>query len=67
MPLLQIIAAYCSDVNVLHFHKGGDDRGFLAALETIQERMPEWEQISLDELIESILSLSFDWGVSGGN
>ena len=67
MPILQIIAAYCSEVSVLHFHTGGDDRGFLAALETLEEIMPEWEEISLDELIESILSLRYDWGISDGN
>jgi hypothetical protein len=34
---------------------------------TMEEIMPEWEEISLDELIESILSLRYDWGISDGN
>jgi hypothetical protein len=67
MPLLQIIAAYCADVNILHFHTGGDDRGYFAAIATLDEIMPEWDEINLDELINNILSLRYDWGVSDGN
>ena len=67
MPLLQIIAAYCADVDILHFHTGGDSGGYVAALQTLEEIMPEWEEISLDLLINSILSMRYDWGVSDGN
>lgn len=67
MPLLQVIAAYCADVDILHFHTGGDSGGYVAALQTLEEIMPEWEEISLDLLINSILSMRYDWGVSDGN
>ena len=67
MPLLQIIAAYCADIDALHFHTGGDHNGYDAALVTLDDIMPEWEEIGLGQLIENIMALSYDWGVSDGN
>jgi hypothetical protein len=29
--------------------------------------MPAWEEIGLEQLIENIMALSYDWGVSDGN
>ena len=52
---------------MLHFHTGGDHNGYDAALVTLDDIMPEWEEIGLGQLIENIMALSYDWGVSDGN
>ena len=67
MPLLQIIAAYCADIDTLHFHTGGDHNGYDAALATLDDIMTEWEGMCLEQLIDNIMALRYDWGVSDGN
>ncbi len=67
MPLLQIIAAYCAGVDILHFHTGGDNSGYFGALETLDLILPEWESIPADQLINIIFMLRYDWGVSDGS
>ena len=44
-----------------------DEDGYDAALATLDDIMPEWEEIGLAQLIENIMALSYDWGVSDGN
>jgi len=39
----------------------------MAVLQRLEEIMPEWEEISFDLLINSILSMRYDWGASDGN
>ena len=47
MPLLQIIAAYCAEIDTLHFHMGGDHNGYDAALATLDDIIPEWHDATL--------------------
>ena len=42
MPLLQIIAAHCAEVDTLHFHSGGDNSVF-QALNTLDLILPDLE------------------------
>jgi hypothetical protein len=67
MTLLQVIAAHCANVDTLHFHTGGDNKEYEAALIRLNYLVPNYTEISLDILIDSILLLNYNWGVSDGN
>ena len=67
MPLLQIISAYCAEVDILHFHTGGDTQGYMSALQKTEYLIPDYDEISMTSLIGKILDLNYDWGVSDGN
>ena len=67
MPLLQIIAAHCAEVDTLHFHSGGDNSGYFQALNTLDLILPDLESISIEQLINIIFMMRYEWGVSDGN
>ena len=41
---------------------GGDHNGYDVAFITLDDIMPDWEEISLELLIYNILALRSDWG-----
>ena len=67
MPLLQLIAANLSDIDLLHFHTGFDNEGYLSALKTFNNFLPQDASISTNEFISYILESNYQWGVSDGN
>ncbi|MEE3240629.1 MAG: hypothetical protein VX231_06665, partial [Pseudomonadota bacterium] len=67
MPLLQLIAANLSGVDLLHFHTGFDDEGYLSALKTFDKFFSQDTSISTNEFISYILESNYQWGVSDGN
>ena len=67
MPLLQIIAAHCANVDILHFHTGGDHAGYNAALARLEHLLPLQAKASMADLIKQILAIGYEWGVSDGN
>ncbi|MDG1662333.1 MAG: hypothetical protein P8H97_03040 [Pseudomonadales bacterium] len=67
MPLLQIIAAHCANVDILHFHTGGDHAGYNAALARLEHLLPLQAKASMAGLIKQILAIGYEWGVSDGN
>ena len=66
MPLLQLIAANLSGVDLLHFHTGFDD-DYLSALKTFNNFLPQDASISTNEFMSYILESNYQWGVSDGN
>ncbi len=67
MPLLQMVAASCAEVDVLVFHTGGDNDGYAKGVRTLEEILPADARISTDDLLASVDSLGYAWGVSDGN
>jgi len=67
MPLLQIIAACCAEIDILIFHTGGDSDGYARSLNTFEEIMPADLNVNTDELLLRIESIGYEWGVGDGN
>jgi Poly (ADP-ribose) glycohydrolase (PARG) len=67
MPLLQMIAACCAEVDRLVFHTGGDSVGVSQSVKALAERLPAETNVRVDELIANIEDLGYTWGVSDGN
>ncbi len=67
MPLLQMIAACCSDIDVLIFHTGGDSRGYAQSVKTFAEILPTDVNMNTSDLLARIEGIGYTWGVSDGN
>ena len=67
MPLLQMIAACCAEVDILIFHTGGDNDGYSRSLNILEEIMPTDLNVNTDELLSRIESFGYEWGASDGN
>ncbi len=69
MVILQLLAATLSQIDKLVFHLG-DTTGIAAftnAQQIFQELLSNSNQIEIDDLIEKIYAMEFEWGVSDGN
>ena len=67
MSLLQIIAAHISQIDILHFHTGFDDLGYLSSLETFKRVLPSDNKFSFGDLLSNIVNINYNRGVSDGN
>ena len=69
MAILQILAAEIAGVDRLIFHTGQDRRGWEVveiARQKLKANFPDGI-LEGDELIERLVALGFEWGVSDGN
>lgn len=67
MPLLQMIAACCAEVDTLVFHTGGDGDGFAQSTKRFAEFVPVDVTLQMAELLTRIERIGYTWGVSDGN
>ena len=67
MPLLQIIAAHISKIDILHFHTGNDNQGYFSALETFKDILHFDHEINFEKLLEILIDMNYEWGISDGN
>jgi len=67
MPLLQMLAACCAEIDTLIFHTGGDNSGYAASTKTLADLLPVGGNVTTYELISSLESHGYTWGVSDGN
>ncbi|MFN2169531.1 MAG: hypothetical protein ACK2U9_25135 [Anaerolineae bacterium] len=66
MPLLQLIAAGCLDLDLLVFHAGPDSTGYREAKQLLATLLPADEAVMTAELLARITQLGFRWGIGDG-
>ncbi|MBL8808876.1 MAG: hypothetical protein JNM43_01755 [Planctomycetaceae bacterium] len=67
MPLLQMVAACCAEVDVLVFHTGGDSGSYQKSAGTFANIVPLNRTVKTNDLIAGIKRLGYTWGISDGN
>jgi len=67
MPLLQMIAAAISGVDLLVFHSGPDSSAYIQAKGMLGALLPAGQPVKWHDVISRIEGMNFEWGVSDGN
>jgi hypothetical protein len=67
MPLLQMIAACCSDLDILVFHSPIDSMEYYSAIDLLEKVLPIDQPVKVNNLISQVESIGFEWGISDGN
>lgn len=67
MPLLQMVAASCAEVDVLVFHTGADSSGYQRSAGAFANIVPPNSTVRTKDLIADIASHGYLWGISDGN